>query len=638
MNATQDPRELLKLFFLRLKYRLRDFIVLRRGASYITQLKGMLNNVVYRAMLFFQRFGKRIIRTIDTLTIVLSLWCIGNVVWQIGFKSSPDAVMVMVESNRVAIVFFGIVALLKFSQYIGNLRRIPTSEIIYALLTWAYIVLSHHHGFAHHDMLREALWVNIAAAAISISEVSRLGIAVLSRRTSPVMLFIGSFLFIIAIGTGLLMMPRCHYMPIGFVDALFTATSSVCVTGLSVVDITQTFTKFGLSVILILVQIGGLGVMTFTCFFALSLNGRSSIQNQIVIRDLVSAESMSSIFSTLKRIFYVTVTIELANAWLIYWQIGGFHPDAPHNELAFTAIFHAISAFCNAGVSNLDGGLNNELMAGNRFLHLLIAFTAFFGGVGFPLQSSAIDWIKHRLRRLFNRITGRGTEQIFRSRLINAGSRLTFYSHLGLLIVGTVIFMISESHFTQADEPLGKRLTDSILLSTFTRSSGFGAFDMAALSPISLLFVGLFMWIGCAPLSTGGGVKVTTFALFMLNLRNALIRKENIEVFGRRISALSIHRAFATVVISIMAIIVSGIILKVLNPAVPFTILLFDSNAALSTAGLTLGNAHDLTLGSQIILIADMFIGRIGVFAFVMCFFHPSEKEYYKYPTENIMI
>ncbi len=639
MPQLQDPRELLKLFFLRLKTRIRDQIVMRRGNDFFNEVKGFVNNCIYRAEFFFQRFGKRIMRTIDTLTILLSLWCIGNVVWQIGFISSEESMMMMVASNRFAIGFFGLVAIVKFSQYIGNgFRSIPPSEILYAVLTWLYIYLSRDETFTYHALFNHQYFVNAAAVLISITEISRLGISVLSRKTSPTLLFISSFVLIIAIGTGLLLMPRCHDVPVSFVEALFTATSSVCVTGLSVVDLTHTFNHFGMCIILILVQIGGLGVMTFTCFFALSLNGRSSIQNQIVIRDLVSVENMTDIFSTLKRILYVTVIVELASAWVIYWRLVRMNPDIAHDDLLFTAVFHAISAFCNAGISNLDGGLTNDIMAGNRLLQLTIAFTAFFGGMGFPLQSSAIDWTKHKLHGIVRRLRGKSHDGFFRARMVNVSSRLMFFVHMALLVVGMTFFFFTESSFSQSGESLFGRLSDSFLLSVVTRSSGFGAFDMSSLNPITLLIIAGLMWVGCAPLSTGGGVKVTTFALVLLNLRNALIRKENIEVFGRRISGQSIRRAFATVVVSIGAIMASTIILKILNPAVPLTVLMFDSNAALSTAGLTLGNAADLTLGSQLILISDMFVGRIGVLAFLTCFFRTSEKQYYQYPTENIMI
>lgn len=638
MDYKRDPFALLKIVANRIRYRVSDGFALLRNSEWATRITRRTKNYVFRANIFIQRFGKRITRTIDTITIVAALWCLLNFIWQLGFEASTEITHNLLTSNRICISFFGVIQIFKLFNYLKSDSRIPIYEIAYAIINWAYIYLSHSETFAYYEILNHSYVVNCMAALIAVNEISRLGLATLSRRISPTILFIGSFLFIIALGTGLLMMPRCHTTNITFLEALFTSTASVCVTGIPIVDVPTTFTGFGQGVILLLIQIGGLGVMTFTCFFALSLNGRTSLQNRIVIRDLISVENMTDIFVTLKRIFYVTLIIEAFCAWLIYAHLSAHNPEADTYELIFTSVFHSVSAFCNAGVSNLDGGMQNPLMGNSRFLQLTIAFAAFIGGAGFPVQSNAINWLKHKIGVLFDRICGRYNGHNFRSRLINANSRIIFFSHVSLLFVGAAVYFFSEASHTMAGESFFGRIADSFFLSSISRSSGFSFVEMTGLSSVSLLAMAALMWVGCAPLSTGGGVKTTTLALLVLNLKNALIRKENIEVFGRRISGHSLRRAFATAFLSFVAIGISAVAMKMADPQVPLTQLLYDSNAALSTAGLAIGNVAELSHISQSILIADMFIGRIGVFAFLMCFFPTADKQYYKYPTEHITI
>lgn len=638
MDFRPDIWQVLKLYWHRAIRRVSDELIASGHNDDLIRVRRGFYQCLYRVNIFAQRFGKTIMRTIDTLTIMAAVWCLLNFVWQLGFNATPEVTANLLTSNRICISFFGVVQIIKFFGYWKSSSKIPISEIIYALVNWVYIYLSHKESFAYYDFLNYRYVVCCVAALIAVNEISRLGLSTLSKRTSPTVLFIGSFLFIIAVGTGLLMMPRCHVGNISFLEALFTATSSVCVTGISIVDMPTAFTSFGHIVILLLIQVGGLGVMTFTCFFALSLNGRATLQNRIVIRDLISVENMTDIFTTLKRIFYVTLTIETACALLIYARLSAHNTDMDTYDIIFTSVFHAVSAFCNAGISNVEGGLSNEMMGGGRTLMLIVATTAFIGGAGFPLQSNTIDWIKHRCVMLFDRLRGKYTDHVYRSRLINANSRLMFFSHMGLFIVGAIAYYLTEMRYTMAEQTVGQSIGNSLFMSAISRSSGFGFEHMEQMSSLSMLVMGILMWIGCAPLSTGGGVKTTTVALLFLNMRNALVRKENIEIFGRRVSGHSLRRAFATVFASGLTIIVSAVAMKVADPQIRFTTLLFDSNAALSTAGMTIGNAAELSVVSKGILIADMFVGRIGVLAFIACFCSPAEKQHYQYPTENIMI
>ena len=593
--------------------------------------------VQYRLLLFMQKFGTRVRNVVNSITIALSIIGIGDVIWQIGFVTSSDAASILLKINSMLIVWFGCVQIYRFLNGLIADRRVGLWQVAYMSAVWAYILgvdKGSGIGWLSHRYV-----VDTVLVVISAYELSSLSISFLTKKSSPTMLFAGSFVIFIAIGTGLLLMPRCHYDDLTFLQALFTSTSSICVTGLSVLDVATQFTPFGHVIIIALVQIGGLGVMTFTCFFALSITGKGSLQNRMFIKDLISADNMSDIFQTLKHIMYVTFLIEGVAAWVLFYYFRETLPGASLHDVIFTSIFHSISAFCNAGYSNIPGGLSNPTLIHSRLLHLTIALTVVFGGLGFPLQSAAINWVKERLRRLGMRIIGR-RQQIGSSshRMINASNRLTFYTHIILLLVGALIFMALEAGMTQSGEPIVDRAVDSLFLSASSRTAGFMYTDLTNASGASMVVMILLVWIGCAPMSTGGGIKVTTFAVCILNLRNVLIGKDSIEIFGRRISQTSVQKAFATMALSIGAILLSTIILKLIMPEVETLRLFFESLSAISTVGLTMDLTPSLSVAAQLVIIVDMFIGRIGVMAFLLIFITPGTPQRYKYPSENIMI
>lgn len=600
-----------------------------------------LRNLQYKFNLFFQRFGKTAFRAIDTITILLSIWSIGNIVWQVGFDASAEISQWLLSANRAGITAFAFIQLLKLLNYWKSGSKLPKSEIAYAVCTCAYVcycIFSQYPDRTWWIWLTHEYAVSLLVSLISLNELSRLSITILGRHTSPTFLFMGSFILIILIGTGLLMMPRCLNGNITFLEALFTSTSAVCVTGLNIIDVSTLFTPFGHGVLLLLIQVGGLGVMTFTCFFALQLTGKASLQNQIVIRDLVSADSMNGILTTLKRIVYVTLIIEGISAWFIYNELSSAMPEASSLRLVFYAAFHSVSAFCNAGFTIFDGGLMNTAIADCHALHIILVTTIFLGGAGFPLQSSIIDWVKYHVRRSVLHILRRPDNEVFRSRLMNVNSRLMFYTHLILLAVGMLIFLLTEYNNAQFGDNIGSRLTNALFLSATARTAGFNIVDMGSLGPLTLLVMSVLMWVGCAPLSTGGGIKVTTFAILIMNIKCTLRRNDNMEAFRREISEQSKNKAFAVVALSIAIIGISTFAMKIADPGVKITTLFFEAVSAVSTVGLSLDTTPSLSQASQVIIVLDMFIGRIGVLAFIMSFVHPAPKQYYKYPDENIMI
>lgn len=597
------------------------------------ELLDRLRAIQYKVLVFIQHFGNRASNTLNTITVLLSVLCIGNVIWQIGFSVTPEMLETFMSFNRGAIVFFGIVPIVHIVTSLVTTRHVSLWQILYTVAVWTYILMETGDSWLSHKYVLDGIVVILSAY-----ELSSLSIPFLTRRASPTTLFAGSFIMFIAVGTGLLLMPRCHYDDLTFLQALFTATSSVCVSGLSTLDIGNSFTPFGHTVILLLIQVGGLGVMTFTCFFALSLTGKGSLQNRIIIKDLISADNMSDIFQTLKHIMYVTFIIEAVSAWCLYYYFRQALPGAPTQDIIFTSIFHAVSSFCNAGISNINNGLANPALSSCDGLHLVVTLTVIFGGAGFPLQSAAISWTKYRIHKIILRLLGQKNKIKSQRRIISAGNRLIFYTHFSLLVIGTLIFLIFEWNYSMSGKPIGTKLIDALFYSSTARTAGFMYGDILSMQGPSYVIFIMLMFVGCAPMSTGGGIKVTTFGICMLNLRNTLLGRENIEIFGRRISKQSVNKAFAVVMLQLGAVMISTFGLKVAMPEAPVSKLLFESFSALSTVGLSMDMTPLLNTAGQMIVIADMFIGRIGVMAFVLIFVTPHPRPRYKYPSEDIMI
>ena len=284
----------------------------------------------------------------------------------------------------------------------------------------------------------------ILLTLLSLLQLSNGIVRLLGRRTNPSLIFASSFLIFILIGAALLMLPRATYHGISFIDALFTATSATCVTGLVSVDVSSTFTPEGLFIIIMLIQIGGLGVMTLTSFFAMFFMGNTSLYNQLVVRDMVSSQSLSSLLSTLLYILGFTLAIEAAGMGIIFLGIHGTMDMTVREELAFSA-FHSISAFCNAGFSTLPGNLGNEMvMHGHNTIYITISFLIILGGIGFPILVNLYETVTYEVKRIWHHYI-KGNKRMRRKiHLYNLNTRIVLIMTAILLIVGTVVIVVLE--------------------------------------------------------------------------------------------------------------------------------------------------------------------------------------------------
>ena len=458
----------------------------------------------------------------------------------------------------------------------------------------------------------------------------------LSTKISPSWIMVGSFISMIIVGTGLLLLPRATTNGISFFDALFTATSAVCVTGLTTIDVATTFTTVGHLIILFLIQLGGIGIMTFTSFFGLMFAGRHPSQNKMLIKDLIDPDnSVSQIFTTLRNIILITIAIELLGALFIYEAMGDYTLYG-----AFVAIFHSTSAFCNAGFSTLETGLFHPDFRNNYLLLNSLSWLIILGGIGFPILFNIWQWIKQQIVRLLDRIFHRN-QLIFdhKARTLTSNTVIAVIMTIILVVGGTIIFFMTEYNSVLRDDAtFWGKLSTSFFLATVPRTAGFSSFSMGSLTNISVVIMILYMWIGGSPMSTAGGIKTTTFAIALLNVINTLRGRDHIEIRRRTIAKQSINRAFIIIFSSLVVVAFGVVVLSIFEPQLPTQYAIFEVVSAFSTVGLSLNLTPDLTFISKITILIVMFIGRLGTITILSCFISNKGTQFYQYPTEHIPI
>ena len=464
--------------------------------------------------------------------------------------------------------------------------------------------------------LRSRYFLFCGLGIYSIAEICYGTMQLLGRRTNPSLLLSASFLFFILLGSFALLLPRCTTEHVRYIDSLFMAASAVSMTGLCTVDISSVFTPLGWCVLAVLMQIGALGVLTFTSFFALFFSGRASIYNQLLMRDFIYSKSIGSLMPVLLYILAFTLTIEAAGAVAIYFTLpDGFAGDA-HSRMIFAA-FHSVSAFCNAGFTTLpDGMADPALLYGNQAIYYVMTVLILAGGIGFPNLVNFKDAGAEALRRLRNRITGHRSPR--RVHVYDINTKLVLAMTAVLFVGGAISFYLLEYNHAFEHLPAARRIAQAIFCSATVRTAGFSTYGPESWLAVTLLIAMFLMWIGCASQSMGGGIKVNAFAAVLLNLRSIVRGQKGVTVFNRTISRESIRRANAVVCLSVFAILAYSCALLLLQPELPMKAAMFEAFSAVTTIGMSFGITPELSDLSKILIATAMFLGRVGIIS-VLC-------------------
>lgn len=527
-----------------------------------------------------------------------------------------------------------------FARYFENPNLFKRKVAIFDIISVAYTLYIFYmylfvgEAFKTDLILENPLWVVLAVILSFIREFSEQKLNLNRAYFNPAQIFILSFLTIIFLGSLLLMLPKATYDDISFVNALFTSTSAVCVTGLIVVDTGTYFTPFGQSIILFLIQIGGLGILTFASYFSYFFKGGSTYENQLTLSEMTNSQKIGDVFSTLKYIIVITAIVEFTAAILIFFSLDT-SLISDFSDKVFFSVFHAISAFCNAGFSTLSNSVYETGFRFNYSLQLIIISTFVLGGLGFPIVVNIIKFIKHKFINIFR---FNSKEKNYKPWVLNINSRITLITTLSLTTVAFILFFILEYNNTLAEHSLFGKIVNALFGAATPRTAGFNSVDMTALAFPTVMITFLLMWIGASPASTGGGIKTSTFAIATLNILSLAKGKQRIEVYRREIADISVKRAFATIALSLIVIGFGIVLITVFDPEMGLLNIAFESFSAYSTVGLSLGITGNLSTASKLIVIAIMFVGRVSMLSIIVAVFKKIKHKNYRYPGEEITI
>ena len=410
--------------------------------------------------------------------------------------------------------------------------------------------------------------------------------------SSPPKLLVLGFALIILLGAQLLRLPiaTTDGQPTRWIDALFTATSATCVTGLVVVDTGTYFTLFGQIVILVLIQIGGLGFMTMATLFAVFLKRRISLKERLVLQEALNQSSIEGIVRLVRKIVLYSLCIEAAGALSFTLR---FMLDMSPGRAAYYGIFHAVSFFNNAGFDIMGDFRGLTGYVGDVWVNVTSMALIVLGGIGFVVLADLVDFRNKRKLSLHSKVA---------------------LSMSGLLIaVGAIVILAFEytNGFTMGGLPFGEKLLAAVFQSVTPRTAGANTLDISALRQASQFIIIVLMFIGASPGSTGGGIKTTTFAALIGAVHTMLRGKEDVVMFRYRLAKERVYKALTVTLFALTLVLVATMILSTTEDH-HFLMILFEVTSAFGTVGLSMGLTTDLSLVGKIIIILMMFIGRLG--------------------------
>ncbi len=442
------------------------------------------------------------------------------------------------------------------------------------------------------------------------------------KRLAPSRILALGFAGIIVLGTFLLTLPVSSQTgePLKFLDALFTATSAVCVTGLVVVDTGSFFSNFGQTVILCLIQIGGLGFMTMSTLLAMFLGKKIGLKERILIQESLNQTTLSGVVRLIRKVILVTLIVELLGGLILSLR---FLTDFPVEKAFAFGFFHAISAFCNAGF-DLFGQVFGAFTGMTHYVEdwtvcLTIGGLVVLGGLGFPVIVELLNFLQKRRLSLH--------------------TKLVLLTTIFLIVTGAVLVFIFEAKngATLQYLSLPGKIIASFFQSIMTRTAGFSSLEIGNLHMGTWFIMILLMFVGASPSSTGGGIKTTTFGVIAATVSAAIKGHQDVELFRKRIPKDIIYKAITIMSVSLAWISVVTLMLSLIEKQ-DFIRLFFEVMSAFGTIGLSTGITTSLTGFSELLIIITMFIGRVGPVTIMVALSKKERKNSVRYIEERIMI
>ncbi|MEO0184525.1 MAG: TrkH family potassium uptake protein [candidate division WOR-3 bacterium] len=444
------------------------------------------------------------------------------------------------------------------------------------------------------------------------------------REINPARILVFGYITIIVIGTALLCLPFSTTNSISIIDSFFTATSALCVTGLIVKNTAVDFTIWGKLIILLLIQIGGLGYMTLSTSFFFFLGKKISLRDRMLFKESINILSYDNLMRFAWRIFRITAVVEIIGAILLYFC---FRQKFGTTTAAGHAIFHSISAFCNAGFSTFSENL--ALFSDSWAVPVVSALLIVTGGIGFVVISDIYYVLIKRLRKD-----------------LSVHTKIVLYTTLVLIILGTVFIFFNEEQRSLVQYPLSMKIVHSIFQAIAPRTAGFNTVNISLFSPVTIFLLVILMFIGASPGGTGGGIKTSTFTLLLMWIKELLYGRyrNDVTAMKKRIPIEQAMRSFLLMSLSFSSILIAFFVIMLLDQPDPVK-LVFEIFSAFGTVGLSLGSgihpgcsyAFDFSVISKLIVIFVMLIGRVGTLTLGSALIKPHPLDF-SYPEESIVI
>jgi len=511
-------------------------------------------------------------------------------------------------------------------------RNIPT------LLFFAVFLVLFLYSKVTYILLEQNRIENVSRGVIIVrngfillkvfSRLKRLSSFFESIATQPAQTILFSFQMVILAGTLLLMLPFATNVQggLGFIDALFTATSAVCVTGLIVVDTATAFTLWGQLVILALIQIGGLSIMIISYFTLFSIRQKVSYQDKLLLSYMLSEQNMNQLSKRVKTIIYTTFGIEAIGALLLS---SAFHlPGGPWQETLLLSVFHSVSAFCNAGFALFTTSL--EAFSDSLLVNATVAALIVLGGISFAVLTNFYSIAGSRIKAFF-RPTMTKREQV------SLNTYVVIIATPLLILVGMLLFYGLEHGNTLAKLPLGEQYLAAFFQSVTLRTAGFNTLPIGNLTTTTLLCMLPFMFIGAASGSTAGGIKINNAAIMYAYLKSVLLNQDSIILRRNSLSRSHVNKAFLVFFFGVFTVSIGTIILSA-TEAAPLQEILFETVSAFGTVGLSTGITGTLSIPGRVVIIVLMFVGRLGPLTILAAASQPEKSVQISYPRGNILL
>lgn len=605
---------------------------------------GRFENMKDRINFLVYDYSEKVNVFLNRFIFLVSVIALGLLAYYVGFPL-PDAYETV--ARPLMDLFLLIFSLEFISRFLFHIRRghFIRSNIFQTLLALLIIVelVSHYFfGFSIFQWGTYQLVGNsengsyhiirqFAILLFALTEIFGQSQKVFNFSVRPAVLFLLSFAGLSLVGAVLLTFPEMTASGKGmnFLDALFTSTSATCVTGLIVVDTATFFSIKGQLIILVLMQLGGIGIITFASFFTVFLRQGIGIRHQLAITDIFGTENFKTSTNLLKQIVLFTVIIESAGAFILYTQLGNDPTESFYQQpflRLFYAVFHSVSAFCNAGFSLFSDNLMHGSIVHNPLLMMVIALMIVLGGLGFPA-----------LRDLFSPAAIRRRKKL-KWKKLEINTSIALYSSITLIVSGAVLFFLIERSAALKDMPAPMAIVHSIFQSVTTRTAGFNTVNIAALSIPSIIFFLFLMFIGGSSTSTAGGVKTSTFVVIIRSVMAVIRNKPEADIRRRMLSQNLIYRALAIFAFAVMFQFTGIFLLSLTDPKFPLSDVIFEMVSAYNTVGLSRGITSELSSYGRVIIIVFMFIGRVGSLTFAFAISSGHQSRAYSYPKAHITV